>query len=54
MKAIEEGSNKILFSEADREVRYPRNRSLYATALINGLEVLIDSAASVNIMPINF
>lgn len=54
VKTVEEEENKITFSKADREVRYPHNRPLYVTAIINGIEVwraFINNGASVNIMP---
>ena len=54
VKTMEEEENNISFSKADREIRYPHNRPLYVTAVINGIEVrraFIDNGASVNIMP---
>lgn len=53
-KELTEGSNKICFTDADREVKYIHNRPLYVTVIINGFEVkraFIDNRASVNIMP---
>lgn len=50
---MEEEEN-ISFSMVDREVRYPHNRPLHVTTIINGIEVrraFINNGASVNIIP---
>ena len=47
---------EVMFSDADRAVRFPHNRPLYVTASINGVSfarTLMDGGASINIMPIN-